>query len=262
MSTPIATYSAVCAPTTNQMGKIKPNENGYWPMVLGGFDLANEHGTIYQFTQKVRSLFEDDSILLRRVEKGLCRSEYGHPKLDGLNRDQQLVRIQRLDPDRICAHIMKVSLESTKDENNKPIVLCKGLVCPSGPFASVVERQLNNPHENVAFSIRCFNDVQVVNGKLVKYINSIINWDWVPEGGIGVANKFYTVSLEEFENYAMRELVSFNFTPANLDKAIRSLETGEFSTEDTSNTLRMVKTDLGWEKVQIVEPRSLLATWK
>lgn len=253
-----ATYTAVKQPTNEELQKIQPDSTGYWPVVLGGFNLANEHGEFYEFTNKVKSLFEDDSIMLRRLKKGLCCAEYGHPKLEGLNDKQKVARVAFIDGDRICNHIRKVTLESTVDEFKKPIVLVKGEIRPDGPFGNVVADQLNNPCRNVAYSGRYFNDFKMVGGKLIRTVTDVVNYDWVVEGGVGIATQFQAISLEEFV-----EIYKFKFTPSVLDGAIKELEShNSLAMEDNSTTLKMVRTSLGWEKVAINNPRSFLNQWK
>jgi hypothetical protein len=257
MSAQFATYTAVKQPGPNELAKIQPDATGYWPMVLGGFNIANEHGEFYEFNNKIKSLFEDDSIMLRRLKKGLCCAEYGHPKLEGLNDKQQVARVAHIDGDRICNHIRKVVLESAVDEFRKPVVLVRGEIAPDGPFGDIVDRQLKNPCRNVAYSGRYFNEFKMVAGKLIRTVTDVVNYDWVVEGGVGIATQFQAVSLEEFV-----EIYKLRFTLRVLDAAIKELEQrNDISFEEDTSTLKMVKTSLGWEGVNIVNGRSFVNAW-
>jgi hypothetical protein len=239
----IATYGAVYLPGRNDASKFASDADGYYKMVLGGFNVSNGNGIYYPMTNSVKQLFEPGGLLRRRLDGGLCRSEWGHPKLDGLDYEQRLARLARLDPDRVCNHIRDITLEEAKDENGKDIILAVGSIRPSGPFGEILEKQLKNLYENVAYSIRSFATNGTFQGKQARLVTDAITYDYVPEGGIKDAHQFRVASLEEL-----------GFTNFEFDSHVSGLESG-------TNNLTMVKSSLGWKAVPVETINILKTKW-
>jgi hypothetical protein len=249
----LATYGPMYLPGKNDISKIKADDTGYYKMVLGGFNMPNGHGIFYLFTDSVKKLFEPGGIVRRRLDSGLCRSEYGHPDLSGLTFEERLARLARTDPDRVCNHIREISLEEAKDENGKSIILALGHIKPSGPFGDVVEKQLTNPCENVAYSIRSFATGTTFHGKQARIVTDAITYDYVPEPGISTATQFYTATLESMDS------LGFTFDEIMLDKAI--LINNQCGLESDTSALRMVKSSLGWKQMPVNDISILNAKW-
>jgi hypothetical protein len=193
-----ATYSCTALLGTNKAGVLKPDAEGYYTVVLGALDFYNSAGDFYPY-ESAKELFSESSSLMRRIKNGACRAEYGHPKLQpGMSQRDFLARILSIHEDKVCAHIKEVILDdkSVKDVNGKPVMAIIGKVKPCGPYGSVLKESLDNPSENVCFSIRSLTkDVYdgIVNKK---NLLQIICWDYVNEPGISVANKYQSPALE------------------------------------------------------------------
>jgi hypothetical protein len=83
-----------------------------------------------------------------------------------------------------------------------------GLVKPSGPYGSFLQEQLDDPNQNVSFSIRSLVDLAAgPGGRTNKIITEIITWDYVSEPGISVANKYKAPGLEEYSHGFGRETI-------------------------------------------------------
>jgi len=186
----------------NLSGKLRKDEFGYYTLVLGALDVLNSGGAFYSY-EGAKELFETSSPLMRRIARGSLKGEYGHPKrLPGQSIDEFAQRILTIDERNICCHIKEVYLdfESIKDENGKPVIAIFGKVAPSGPLAAALERSLENPNENVCFSIRSFtHDTEDRRGRVTKVLKTVVTWDYVNEPGISYANKFGNPGLESFE---------------------------------------------------------------
>lgn len=246
MST-IATYNCVAYPGANAVEKMKADDSGYYRIILGGFNLCNAHGVYYPLTDVVKSMFATGGVVRRRLDAGICKGEYDHPKLDGMTFEGMLYRLTIIDPTLVSHHIKSMELKPIKDHNGKDIVAVYGLVKPSGPYGDPLRESFNNREENVTFSVRAFNTVAMVNGKLNKMVNDIITYDHVTEQGIKIANKYDSVTLERFEK-------DLAFTEADFNKAIQNCN--NISLESNATTLTMIRDSYGWNKVQITTPRS------
>ena len=185
-----------------QNASLKKDSNGYYYVTLGALNTFNSANEFYALTQNVKDLFtKDSSVLMRRLKAGYLKGEVGHPKLEpGMSREQFFSRNMRIDERNVCVHIKEIVLEETDIDSGygdgSKVVIVSGWVKPSGPHADALERDLENPDVNVAFSIRSFTSNKMVNGVLVKEIAQVITWDWVTEPGIAKANKWTKLGIE------------------------------------------------------------------
>ena len=194
-----------------QSGKptIQKDKNGYYLVNLGAFNTYNSAGQFYKCEPStLEYLKTPDSILGRRISKGLLRSEYQHPVYTKCNdfynaKDKARCITQRairIDLDRVCAHIKSINfniLDRTESGWEKyPIMLINGWVKPTGPFKAELQEALENPDENVAFSIRSLVKQNVVGVEIVKTVKDVSTWDYVFEPGIKIASQWNAVGIE------------------------------------------------------------------
>lgn len=249
MSQIIGNYSVTTFPGKNKLDKIPKDENGYHRIILGGFNLANESGIYYPLTNQVKSLFEKDSSILRKLKKGQCFSEVGHPNILNMPEHIALQRLQQVDETNTCAHLKSVSLEADKDENGNEVVLAYGLVKPDGAKYFVLEKALENIERDLAFSIRSFADMSVEGFKRIRKVFEVITYDYVNEPGIRRATRYNTAA-------ALEQLIDYHFTKENLERAIE--ESGKYGNESYAmEELKMIKTHYGWQEVNVITPITL-----
>jgi len=181
-------------------GKLEKDENGYRKVLLGALNVFNSKGELYSAEQEVLDLFRADSTLMRRMKKKYLKGEAGHPKREpGMSANEFVNRNLAIYETHVSHHIKDVMLVEKEQpgQGGKKIVEVWGWVKPSGIFGDALEKAFENPDENVAFSIRCFSKKRLINGIWVRRIVQIITWDWVNEPGIGIANKFDSISNED-----------------------------------------------------------------
>jgi len=193
-------FTTIKASTQN--ADLKKDDRGYYYVTLGALNIFNSANEFYILDKSVEDLFtKDSSVLMRRLKAGYLKGEVGHPKLEqGMSREQFFARNMRIDERNVCVHIRDIILEETDQDSGfgdgSKIVMVSGWIKPSGPHADALERDLENPDVNVAFSIRSFTKNNVVNGVVVKRIGQVITWDWVTEPGIKAANKWTKLGIE------------------------------------------------------------------
>lgn len=241
-----AAYSCTALVGTNKAGKLTPDENGYYTLVLGALDVFNSVGAFYPLGT-AKHVFEGSSSLMRRIANGNCRGEVGHPKPQpGQSTRDFLQRVMTIEETNTCCHFRNVRLESqgVKDKNGRSVVAVIGEVKPSGPKGAFLKESLENPDENVCFSVRSLtNDQMGANGILQKNIKTIVTWDWVVEPGISVANKYSSPALEAFNDV--------NFGMAHLESLERQHREIGYSMESHGGLdVRQVIADMGWESPQ------------
>lgn len=183
---------------TNKVGNLKRDQNGYYPMVVGALKMFNSAGQFYDYEQS-KKLFEESSQLMRRVRRGALRGEYGHPKRQpGMSMDQFAHRVLSIHEEMVCCHHMELWLEPNlmKDDAGRPVIAIMSKVSPNGPYGAVLERQLQNPKENVCFSIRAFTDDSMNRGVVTRVLKTVVTFDYVNEPGMAVAEKYKSPALE------------------------------------------------------------------
>lgn len=211
----------------NKAGSLTADENGYYDMILGGYDTTN-HGGAYYATRNndgedIASVLKRSVSLQRQMNNGNLRGEYGHPKMEpGMSALDFRKRIMRVEETLVCAHMDDIRTEEGfKTRQGKTMTAVRALVKPSGPYGPTLEAQIKNGKENVCFSVRGLTSDVLVGGRLVKKTNMIVNWDYVNEPGIAGAEKYSSPSLESIHD----EVISpeFLISLANEERMNRDL---------------------------------------
>lgn len=202
MSASFVRFSCTSLVGTNKVGNLKKTEDGYYRMVVGGLNVFNSAGEYYVFDEAKELFTNDSSALMRRVSRGALNGENGHPKmLPGMTYEQFANRVLSIHEDRICCHHRSIELdfENVRDSNGKPIIAIVSELRPAGELGYVLEQALNNPSQNVCFSIRAFTD-DYREARIVKRVlKSVVTFDHVNEPGIAQAEKYKSPSLESIE---------------------------------------------------------------
>lgn len=183
---------------TNKVGDLQVDKDGYYEVVLGALNAYNSYNAYYPY-EDAEALFRKDADLLRRVALGRLRGESGHPRpLPGMSQQEWFGRVSDIYEPNTCVHHGEValSMDTLKDAQGRPLIAIMGKARPSGPHERSLERQLDNPKENVCFSVRSFTSDEYVSGRLIKRLRKIVTWDNVNEPGIAQADKFSVPSLE------------------------------------------------------------------
>ena len=175
------------------------DENGYYKIALGAFNTYNASGIFYRLKDP-SILLRDKTILNRRVTTGELRAEEEHPDFKHMSREEIITRTIKLDLTRVCAHIKAVEFvdlgrcEPGWEGHNIHIVY--GWVLPSGPFGDSLAKSLENPDENVAFSVRSLVRQKTIGATIVRDVLDVSTWDHVYEPGIKIATQWFAAGIE------------------------------------------------------------------
>lgn len=243
---------------TNKTGLIKPDEHGYYEVCLGALHAFNRRGDFYPYTDRVKELFESSSSFMRRVNEGALRGEKEHPEFKpGMTHQQFLQRVSWIDPNNVSHHIRSVRLDfnGTRDKEGRKVIGVYGFVRPRGPHAEDLQTAFNNPHENVAFSIRSLTmNTPLPNGNINRSILEIATWDWVTEAGIAIADKYYSPSLESLEKYSKSEI---RITPGLIESVTKTAEREGVSMENNLMDFGSIMHLMGWKR----SPGARVVSW-
>jgi hypothetical protein len=193
---------------TNKEGILKPNNDGYYLMPIGGLNVMNSAGEKYVAEGAVK-LFESSSIFMRRVKSGCLYAELGHPKkLPSMTMDDYIHRILSIEETNRCAHFGDIYLDNNFGKNNPKfnnpeLIAIMGFIKPSGAHEQSLKNQFDNPKEEVCFSIRALTRDYLQRGINHRVLEQIVTFDNVTEPGINIARKQYSPSLESLENVSV-----------------------------------------------------------
>lgn len=197
----IIKFTSTALSGTGKKGILKPDENGYYELVIGGLNAFNSVGEYYTL-EGAAQLFESSSPFMRRIRSGCLKGEVGHPKkLPGMTMDDYMRRIMSIEETNTCAHFSDIWLDTSygrnnPDAKNQNLVAIVAKVKPAGAKGQALEDALNNPKEDVCFSIRALTKDYMHRGQTNRVLNTIFTFDWVTEPGIHIARKYKTPGLE------------------------------------------------------------------
>jgi hypothetical protein len=186
---------------TGKKGLLKADAAGYYTLPVGGLNVFNSVGQFYT-ADGAKKLFESSSIFMRRVKSGCLKGESGHPKrLPGMSMDDYLNRILTIEETNVVCHFSEIWLDEDFGRkhpkfNNPNLIAIMARVKPAGPHANSLETSLNNPEEEVCFSIRALTRDFSFKGVTHRVLEQIVTWDNVVEPGLSLAKKTYSPVLE------------------------------------------------------------------
>lgn len=238
-----ASYSCTALVGTNKSGVLRPTEDGYYTVVLGALNVFNSGGAYYAL-EPAKALFDESSAFMRRIKDGALRGECGHPRRAANMQPRDFfTRVLDVYEPNISHHIRRVWLEESgmRDDRGLVVVTIMGEVKPCGPMGPALKEALDNPSENVCFSIRSFTDDRQVGGIIQKALKTIVTWDWVNEPGISVAKKWRSPALESYEDMDLMR--------AMLSQIAKEQATGDLVAMESNGGLsaQSLMRDLGWE---------------
>ena len=244
-------------------GILKPDEYGYYTVVLGGLNTYNSAGEYYT-ADGVLQLFENSSHLMRRIRNGALYAELGHPKkLPGMTMEDFYNRVITIDEGNVCGHISEVWLDFNYGKNNpqfgnSDLIAIMGKVKPAGPKAQALQIALDNPKQNSAFSIRGLTENKYKNGRVERRLTNIITWDHVIEPGINIACKAHTPGLESASNQVLCQELTDNIVDKEILKKVVKKNIEFVATEDSRVLFRDIL-----ESIERGNSRALnrLANW-
>lgn len=238
-------YNCTALLGTNKAGILKPDKEGYYEITVGGFNVHNFGGKHWPLGDAAK-LFATGSSLRRRIDDGVVRAEYGHPRREGMSAEQFYERLNEIHEEKVCGHFAELRLDfnNYKSASGYPIVAVIARIKPSGPFGKFLKESLDNPNEETCFSIRA--GVEDVGNN--RYVVDIVTYDYVNEGGIKIARKYYSMGLEN----AFGKTVSLNdddlvVTPSMLDKACEVAASTMGLESVDAVRLRDLRDRLGWK---------------
>lgn len=194
-------YACTALAGKNKTGLLKPDQYGYYRVILGAFNFYNSGGIFYDH-ESSKHVFEESSGFMRRITNGNLYGEREHPSWDaGWSQEQFVRRIRMVDGNNVSHHIREVEVEeSGKDSKGRIVYIVYGWVKPDRTHGAALQAAFDNPHQNVCFSIRSLIEDTWVGRECIRAVTELVTYDWVTEPGISVATKYNNPGLEAFDS--------------------------------------------------------------
>jgi hypothetical protein len=125
----------------NLVKDLKPDEDGYYRVVLGDYSEHSLSGRKYS-EESISKAF------VNRIKRSPMYVELGYPNLRDLSDNEKISRTMQVDENRMCGVITIGSLDGSK---------MIGKFKPLGPYGNVVRDMLCEPNEELCFGMRSIN---------------------------------------------------------------------------------------------------------
>lgn len=199
---------------SGKSGILKPDADGYYEMPIGAFNCENSMGEVYT-KDNIDQLFSSSGDLMRKVNAGKLYGEWGHPhQHHGESDDNFMARASSVNDKDTCAFFKSIWND---DRVARDFVQCRGInvnsvitfakLKPMGAKWETLQRALDDPNCNIAFSVRNLGKDRIYRGKTYVSVQEIITWDAVGEQGVGCAEKHAALHLESHRVVVTRKMV-------------------------------------------------------
>ena len=232
-------------PLRGKQGILKPDGEGYYELPIGGFNCENSIGEVYTM-ENVEKLFHSSSDLQRKIAAGKLMGEWGHPE-PRANEDARSYtsRAGIISDKETCVLFNKIWLDPEVARTgamvdmgvNPNTVVTMARLKPHGIKWEALQRALDDPNFNIAFSVRNLSYDKTIRGVVYVIIVQIITWDAVADPGIKSASKWLAPRLESRK---------VRITPEIIDQMEKNLEKGLVRQESVNSTLDLVKASRGF----------------
>lgn len=206
MTTLPAELKFSCSALTNYNGydlkAAKPDENGCYEVVLGCVGAPTRANVIYEANSLINAMSDPNSRFNICLKDGILFGEWGHPDICSPDGKQDMRRLLKIDESKMSHLFTKIWID------DKPINMhgcnafpIRAKVKPCGPYGACLEKSLQDPNINTAFSIRSL--CEPTTGPEAKYeyrkVDLIVTFDAVGAPGYEIATKRYISGQESMD---------------------------------------------------------------
>lgn len=239
MSSPIS-YNSTLGNNGKINGKtLEKDSNGYYLICLGAINSFNKKGEFYLADGFENMLTDSNSTLATKLKEGCLNGEANHPSIGpNMTKADYLDRVLRVELNNVSHHIKGIYTKPTNIpcgiSGKGNVIAIMGWVKPIGKLGETLRDALENPDQNVCFSVRSFTNDERIGGVTYKKFACIITWDWVVTPGIAIANKFDTLGMES--------MFTTDIDMKALNNVYLNIQNKKVSNEDDKTALAYINT--------------------
>lgn len=187
-------YNCVALAGVNRSADLEKSTDGYYRVLLGALNIFNSENIFYAFNES-KHVFERSNVFMRKVLAGNLFGEEDHPPyVPGMSDAEWMERNEWIETKNVALHIREVELIQTEEVcNGLPVVEIWGWIKPNRERGVFLQEALDNPHQNVCFSLRAIVREGTIRGVKTRRIDKLITFDWVIEDGLMICNKYSAI---------------------------------------------------------------------
>lgn len=191
-------YTCVALAGVTGPAQLEKDKDGYYRILLGALNVFNTSGLFYVFEDSKRA-FESSSTFMRKALSGKLFGERDHPPFEpGMSEAAWVDRNEWLEISNESHRIREVELITTDELcNGFPVVEIWGWVKPSGQHGALLQAAMDDPHQNVCFSLRAIvKERTLPNGQKHRMVDEMFTFDWVCEDGLQICSKYSSLARD------------------------------------------------------------------
>lgn len=183
-------YSCVALAGVNKCAELK-RDGEYYYVLLAAFNVFNSDNIYYSY-EASKHVFDRSSIFMRKMLSGNLFGEEDHPPFEpGMSDADFMDRNEWIETKNVSHHIREIDIKPTDQIcNGANVVEIWGWIKPDRERGVYLKQGLDNPHQNVCFSLRAIVRQGIVGGIKIRKVDNLITFDWVIEDGLKICNKY------------------------------------------------------------------------
>lgn len=222
---------------SGKKGIIRPDSEGYYEFPIGAFNCMNSAGEVYT-ADNLDRLFSDSSDFYRKLTSGKLFGEWGHPSpRPGESMDAYVNRCSNIEDKDTCVFFKEIWNDPKAGKHftqyngiDSSSIITFGRLKPHGRLWETLQRAIDDPNVNIAFSCRNMGRDRVYNGRTYVSVERLITYDAVTEQGVASSEKHGSLKLESFRQ---------EITPAVIEKMRANLSRG-FVRQESANAVKEI----------------------
>lgn len=192
----------------------KPDADGTYEVVISAIGCPTRCGVIYEPESLVAAMNDPESRFNICLKDANLFGEYGHPVI---RTKDDMPRLMQIDEHYTSHYFTKIWID-----DSEPLMIdgfegypIRAKIKPSGPYGEVLRKQLEDPMQNTAFSLRslCLPSSGRDNRYEYRKVQLLVTFDAVCAPGYQAATKRYVAGTEAFQEIPVdREILEHAVT--------------------------------------------------
>ena len=225
---------------SGKRGVIKPDSEGYYEFPVGAFNCMNSAGEIYT-DDNVNEIFSSSSDFYRKLTSGKLYGEWGHPSpYPGESMDDYTNRACNINDKHTCVFFKEMWNDPKAGKHFKGYngiddssIITFARLKPHGILWETLQRAIDDPNVNIAFSCRNLGRDRVYKGKTYVSVVRLVTYDAVTEQGVASSEKYGSLRLESSKTV---------ITPSVVEGLRNRLASGSLRMENAENIKNIIDT--------------------
>ena len=241
---------------------VKDKDGYYTGVPVAVLGTVTRNMTKYDTPSFINQLTSETTSINRRIKEGTLFSEYGHPFVD-LSSSAGMQRLLHLEPKEKSNHIRSISVKNVADLGLDIVTIDTK---PDGPYGTYFDNAMQDPTQNVAFSLRGISKAKFdkATGITNRELISLVTFDSaVASGGFREASKRYmsaaTESLGDEKNCDFicetNEVINRQISSDDL-VLVRNVAMESFTNSEVNEIMKAHRVIIGSVEVGYVDPNT------